>query len=337
MWFRLFSAAWLAACCLTPAAHAAPDWSGGVATPVPTSMTAPVAPGVIRADARYMVDAQWEQVEGCAKSIAAGGVNQVLVVGCGSQGAAGAVFEWKNGRFVPEPEQSVMQIVEPDGTLFFKVSARFAPQARWLAIDGVTGKVYAIGPDATVYSRPWASPYAYHQWTQFVGAERYAKPAQMTAIAAGGGRSGGDLWAISAQPEGAGGNKIYTSEPCPSLDRIGAGRCWKGVNGAAQKVALGNAIWVTSADGGIFRREGNGWARVEGCARDIAAHGEHVYVVGCDWNTGEGTVYRWHNNQWVNTRQRAKTLAVDVAGTPWLVKASGQIYRRKAVTPAPIR
>lgn len=325
------SALTLAVFLLMPAvsSHAGPDWSGG--------MGASVAPGLNGSAAReYLADALWERVDGCARTIAAGAPNQVLIVGCGGQYAANEIHEWKHGRFLPEPAGSVMLAFRMDG-MFVKETARVASRASWLAIDGVAGRVFAIGPDSTVYSRPWASPYAHHQWTQFVGAQSYTIPAQMTAIAAGGGRSGGDLWAISAQPGGPGGNRIYTSEPCSALDRIVAGRCWKGVDGAAQKVAIGNAVWVISSDGGIFRRDGPAWTKIDGCARDIAANGEHVYVVGCDSGNNEGTVHRRFNDTWVSTRQRARTLAVDAAGTPWLVKASGQIFRRKTASPDPIR
>jgi len=325
------SALTLAVFLLIPAVsvHAGPAWSEGVG--------AKVAPGLDSSVVReHLADALWERVEGCAKTIAAGAPNQVLVVGCGGQYAADEIFEWKNGRFVPESTGSVMLAFRMDG-MFVKEAARVASRASWLAIDGVAGKVFAIGPDSTVYSRPWASPYAHHQWSQFVGAQSYTIPAQMTAIAAGGGHSNGDLWAISAQPGGPGGNKIYTSEPCSALDAIVAGRCWKGVDGAAQKVAIGNAVWVISTDGGIFRRDGNAWTKIDGCARDIAANGEHVYVVGCDGDNGGGIVYKRLNDKWVSTRQHAKTLAVDAAGTPWLVKATGQIFRKKTANPDPIR
>jgi len=285
------------------------------------------------------MDARWEKVPGCARAIAAGGVDQVLIVGCGGQYAADTILEWQGGRFVAEPEGSVMVAMLPDGQ-HFKEGSRVPARASGLAIDAVAGKVFALGPDATVYSRPWASPNypPYHHWTQHVGAPRYMPPARMTAIAAGGGRSGGNLWSISAQPGGPGGNKIYTSEPCPSLDRIGSGRCWKGVNGAAQRIALGDEVWVVSADGGIFQRQGSQWQRMPGCARDIAANGSHVYVVGCEGSRGEGNdIFRWKNGQWHPIRRTGKTLAVDVAGNLWIVMATGDIWRQRPVTPAPLR
>ncbi len=323
----------LAAACGAPMLHAAPDWSSGVGS----SVQKVTVPGVARPDlVERLADTQWERVEGCARTIAAGAPDQVMVVGCGGQYAADGIYVWQGGRFVAEPQGSVMLTHRLDG-MFVKETGRVASRASWLAIDGVAGKVFAIGPDFTLYSRPWASPYAHHQWNQFIGAQAYTQPAQMTAVAAGGGRSGGALWAITAQPAGPGGNKIYTSELCPAQDRIVSGRCWKGVEGAAQKVAIGHDVWVVSTDGGIFRRDGNSWTKLDGCARDIAANGDHVYVVGCDGNNGGGEVYRRFNNKWVNTRQSAKTLAVDAAGTPWLVKATGEIWRRKPLTPAPIR
>ena len=290
---------------------------------------------------RRLDDERWEKVQGCARTIAAGAVNQVLVTGCGGQYAHDTIYEWKpggeSGEFVAEPPGSVMLAFRQAG-MSVEETKRQPAQASWLAIDAVAGKVYGIGPDSTLYSRPVASPYPHHQWTQFVGAQVYMQPMQVTAVAAGDGHGRGDLWAISAQPGGAGGNRIYASETCPAKDRVVSGRCWRPVDGAAQKVALGNETWVVSSDGGIFRRNGNGWQRVEGCARDVAANGGHVYVVGCDSATGGGgRIFRRVGDSWRDTHQTGKTLAVDVAGNLWVVKAGGEIWRRKAIRPDPVR
>ena len=326
-------------------AQAAPDWNLGIGAGQTAVNAAPVTPATVRMG-EVLAKNAWERVPGCAKNIAAGAVDQVAVVGCGGQYAADSIYVWKpagaGGQFVAEPAGSVMLAFRPDGgfSAGAKEIKRVPSQASWLSIDGVANKLYAIGADSTVYSRPWVSPYPHHQWTQFVGSQQYMQPGQVTAIAAGGGHSRGDLWSISVQPNGAGGNRIYTSEPCPSLDnsRIVSGRCWKPVDGAAQKVALGDSAWVTSTDGGIFRRDGNHWQQVEGCARDIAANGSHVYVVGCDSGEGGGNkIYRRMGDRWSYIYQTGKTLAVDVAGNLWIVKATGEIWRKKPVTPDPIR
>jgi hypothetical protein len=311
-------------------ALAAPDWGVPVGSVV-TQQTGRIAPVMANPNPA------WEKVPGCAKTIAAAGVNQVMVVGCGGLYAADTIYEWQasgaSGQFVAEPAGSVMLAFRLDG-MFVKESKRAPSQASWLAIDGVANKVYAIGADSTVYSRPWVSPYPHHQWTQFVGAQMYTQPGQVTAIAAGGGHSQGGLWSISVQPNGPGGNKIYTSEPCPSGDRIASGRCWKPVDGAAQKVALGDDAWVVSTEGGIFKRAGSSWQPIAGCARDITANGRHVYVVGCDSaEGGANKIYRRVGETWLYINQTGKTLAVDVAGNLWIVKATGEIWRKKPVRP----
>lgn len=326
------------------AAHAAPDWNQGIGAGPTAVIVAPVTPAMRMGE--VLAKNSWERVPGCAKNIAAGAVDQVAVVGCGGQYAADSIYVWKpagtGGQFVAEPAGSVMLAFRPEGgfSAAAKEIKRVPSQASWLAIDSVAGKLYAIGADSTLYSRPWSSPYPHHQWTQFVGSQHYTQPGQVTAIAAGGGHGRGDLWSISVQPNGAGGNKIYTSEPCPSLDnsRIVSGRCWKPVDGAAQKVALGDSAWVVSRDGGIFRRDGDHWQQLDGCARDIAANGSHLYVVGCDSGEGGGNkIYRRVGDKWSYIYQTGKTLAVDVAGNLWIVKATGEIWRKKPVTPDPVR
>ncbi|MDP1658238.1 MAG: hypothetical protein Q8L73_02660 [Methylotenera sp.] len=309
--------------------QAAPDWNQSISTTV--------SPQVQGAPIKKMVEENWERIPGCAKNIAAGGVNQVMVVGCGNIQAVDTVYEWKSGQFVAEPQGSVMLSFKRDGVVF-KEDKRLKSEASWLAIDGVAGKVYAIGPDAMLYSRNVTSQYPHYQWTKFVGYQTSGNYMQLTAVAAGGGSGNGALWAVSTQPNGAGGNKIHMTQACTPQDNLASGKCWRDFPGAAQKIAIGGDVWVVNTDGGIFRRSGNGWEGVAGCARDVAASGEHVYVVGCDYGEGGANkIYRRTGGTWKYAGRTGKTLAVDVAGTAWVVTATGEIWRQKTVTPDAIR
>ena len=321
--------------------HAAPVWSGAVGE-------ATIAPGAGGAAPEHLSDALWQRVEGCARSIAAGGPDQVVVAGCDGSGAAGSIFTWKTSgqlgggaaRFVPQEGSSMAFRIPESGSRKRETPAA----ASWLSIGGARqnaftydgGWIYAIGPDARLYRRlsdpshddrrdseqgPW-------NWEHFTGSQDLYGTLRATAIASG--WNDNRLWMISTEPGGPGGNRIYSAQTCEKTADYQSGFCWREAGGAAVKIAVGTDVWVVSLDGGIFRRDGGAWTRIDGCARDIAANGEHLYVVGCDWNNGEGTVYKRFNNQWVSTRQRAKTLAVDAAGTPWLVNAAGHIFNRKA-------
>ncbi|MCA1977616.1 MAG: hypothetical protein LDL19_00110 [Thiobacillus sp.] len=326
-------------------AQAAPDWTKGIPTEV-----VPAVQGAARGAppmTSVLENNNWVRVNGCAKSIAAGAVDQVVVAGCVGSGAAGGIFTWRaqgaDGRWEPEPAGTQMHRFGWDnGLRQYAIPAA----ASWLAINGefastgfgdTGGRVYAIGSDALLYSRPFnpgVHPKKDQFWNHFAGTTHGTSPLQITAIA--GSSSDDRLWMISAEPNGAGGNKIYYAESCRKENDLATGRCWREAGGAAQKVAVGRDVWVTSTDGSIFRRDGSNWAKIDGCARDIAANGKHLYVVGCDWANGEGTVYRRAGNTWMNIGQKAKTLAVDVAGNAWLVRANGDIYRRKPTPPGVI-
>jgi hypothetical protein len=314
---------------------AAPDWGTPVGSAVTQQVGARIAPIMPNPNPA------WEQVPGCARTIAAAGVNQVMVVGCGGQNASDTIYEWQasggSGQFVAEPQGSVMLTYKRDGVVF-RENLRVASQASRLAMDGVAGKVYGIGGDATLYVRDLSSPAPY-RWTQFIGTQTHERPMQVTAVAAGGGTRQGGLWAIGAQPAGNGGNTIHMTYACPQQDQQASGKCWRTAQGAAQKVALGGGdVWVVSADGGIFKRAGNNWQPVEGCARDITANDSHVYVVGCDsGKDGASKIYRRVGESWLSINQTGKTLAVDVAGNLWIVKANGEIWRKKPIQPDPIR
>lgn len=314
-------------------ALAAPDWGTPVESVVTQHTGAPIA--------TVMAKNTWEKIPGCAKTIAAAAVNQVMVVGCGGLYAADTIYEWQangnSGQFVAEPQGSVMLTYKRDGVVF-RENKKAASQASWLAIDGVAGKAYGIGADSTLYVRNLASPAPY-RWTQFIGTQLHEGQMQVTAVAAGGGTSQAGLWAISTQPAGNGGNKIHMTVACPQQDQQASGKCWRAVEGAAQKVALGGGdVWVVNTEGGIFKRAGSSWQPVEGCARDIAANGDHVYVVGCDSaEGGANKIYRRVGETWRYINQTGKTLAVDVAGNLWIVKATGEIWRKKPTQPDPVR
>ncbi|MEW6678763.1 MAG: hypothetical protein AB1421_12660 [Pseudomonadota bacterium] len=280
---------------------------------------------------------EWERVPGCAKSIAAGGVNQVAVVGCGGPLAADKLHFWRvqgmGGRFEPEAGgDQMLRWVFRDRVQREAMSA----VASWLAINA-RGYLYAIGPDALLYrSEKPISTGNSTDWQQFPGTQSGFDGMQLTAVAVGGSLDHDNLWVISGEQNGPGGNKIYYAAPCAKMNDLASGQCWQEAGGAARKVAVGNKVWVVSVDGGIFRRDGKVWTPMPGCGRDIAARGDHVYVVGCD-DRGESRIFKWSGRSWLDTHRVGKTLALDVAGNPWVVTGAGEIWRRKPVVPDAIR
>jgi hypothetical protein len=316
-------------------AYGGPTWNNlptaGVAAPGATA--APIKMGEV-----LLAQEDWERVPGCAKSIAAGGVNQIAVVGCGGALAADNIYFWRaqgaGGRF--EPEAGGDQMFKWVWTKVGLQQSALPAVASWLAFNA-RGHLYGIGSDALVYrSAESFTRGNSSSWWRFSSQAGGEGDIQMTAIAVGGSLDHDNVWAISGEPNGPGGNKIYYAESCPKQNDLSPGKCWREAGGAARKVAVGNKVWVVSVDGGIYRRDGKIWTPMPGCGRDIAARGDHVYVVGCD-DRGESRIFKWSGRSWLDTHRVGKTLALDVAGNPWVVTGAGEIWRRKPVVPDAIR
>ena len=284
----------------------------------------------------------WERVPGCAHSIAAGRVGMVAITGCDPDGAGTrSIWTWqpqtRGGSFVEEPPRAMM--LRLSGSPLEPRHTWLHARARGLSIDAAASLIYAIGPDSRLSWRRWSQP-GDLIWQPFIGSRSgYDSQMAIDAVAAGGGVSTEPLWVISSQPGGPGGQRIFLAVPCAKADNASSGRCWQPFGGSAVKVAFAQGVpWVVSADGNIFRKAGEAWENVPGCARDIAGNGDHVYVVGCaNGQDGAPKLYRWSSDRFQTISMTARTLAVDVAGNLWVVKPDGAIWRQRAAPEAPPR
>lgn len=76
------------------------------------------------------------------------------------------------------------------------------------------------------------------------------------------------------------------------------------------------------------------WTQVDGCAKDIAASPNQTstWVVGCTAAGAAGNyrLYRYDGREWVQKPGNAKRIAVDGFGTPWIVRADGDVLRQRS-------
>jgi hypothetical protein len=110
------------------------------------------------------------------------------------------------------------------------------------------------------------------------------------------------------------------------------GNSWRQVEGGGVRIAVdgrGNP-WIVNDQGQIFRRSGNRWQRLPGSARDIAAGGSEVWIVGTDSAVGGGTVHRWTGQSWAASDGAGLRLAVGPDGQPWIANDQGRIFRRQS-------
>lgn len=77
-----------------------------------------------------------------------------------------------------------------------------------------------------------------------------------------------------------------------------------------------------------FDLPGPGWRLLPGSARDIAARGTEVWIVGSNPAAGGFGTYRWNGTSWITVPGGAVAIALDETMQPWIVNERGGIYRR---------
>lgn len=99
---------------------------------------------------------------------------------------------------------------------------------------------------------------------------------------------------------------------------------WQTFGGNAQRITVTDdgIPWVTN-NGQIYRLRGQVWQNMPGTAKDIAAGGGAVWVLG-----GTGAAYKWSEDSfsWQDFGGNATSITVDGNGTPWVIN-NKQIYR----------
>ena len=164
--------------------------------------------------------------------------------------------------------------------------------------------------------------------------------------------------------------KAHTEKTDAKIVKLEAAAQWQQLDGAAHDIGVGAAghVWVigTNAEGGgygIYRRNGNAWAKVSGSAvridvdpkgnpwvvnknHEIYRHdgkqwvkmpgaavdigigaGGHVWVIGTNAEGGGYGIYRWDGKAWVKVSGSAVRIDVDPKGNPWVVNKQSEIFR----------
>lgn len=108
------------------------------------------------------------------------------------------------------------------------------------------------------------------------------------------------------------------------------GNAWAKIAGSAVRIDVdpkGNA-WVVNKQNEIFRFDGKQWVKMPGAAVDVGVGaGGHVWVVGTNAEGGGYGIYRWDGKNWVKVPGSAMRIDVDPKGNPWVVNKQGNIYR----------
>ncbi|MEK8033875.1 hypothetical protein AACH06_23875 [Ideonella sp. DXS29W] len=255
----------------------------------------------------------WERLPGCARNIAAGTADQVIVTGCEPRASAVRdLFRYEAagsspGRFVP-----------------------MGGQASAVAIGGPDSQgVWAIGPQGQVF----ASTGGVFDKPTAAGTVSWVRvDFSATSIAAG----PDSVWIVTTRPHVSpyGNVAAYGRLQCDVVGR-GATPCrvtgWSELPIAAAQVALGDEPWIVDTQGTIQRLSAGRWQTVPGCARAIAARGAHVWILSCGASTQPGgqEVLQWTRQGWAPTGGYGQALAVDSRGDPWVVDAQGGIWHQR--------
>lgn len=281
--------------------------------------TLPAAP-----QAQRLAPQDWEQVPGCASSITAAAPDVVYVTGCdwnsASRAPAAGIYRWNGQSFQPHPGGGAGS-----------------------AISSFAGSSYVVGGDAGPYVSHNDGGWQKADTESTLYGDTPSQYAALTRIATG----AAGLWAVvetrkTRDPFYG----IYRAEPCGNRGLAGDNYCgWTRLAPfEATRVAVGSTVWIVS-ENSILRLDTQNpddlqnpirpWRQMPGCARDLAANGDHVYAIGCERLPGEtsqawtGEVLRWSGRGWSRTGQRGIAVAVDAAGTPWFIAGDGSIWRRK--------
>lgn len=131
----------------------------------------------------------------------------------------------------------------------------------------------------------------------------------------------GSIWAIGIDEVGDDGYGIYQWND----------DSWDKLEGAGVRIAIeaNGCPWVINAAGKIFRRIDDEWQRLPGTARDIniSANGS-IWIVGNEKRPQGGRLYQWNGEDWEQQVEgEAYKISLDPQGIPWIINASGKIYR----------
>lgn len=136
--------------------------------------------------------------------------------------------------------------------------------------------------------------------------------------------------AIAAGPDGS----VWTVDQYSALYRRLNGRTAPYPANRVSRVAVDNkgVVSIVDTQRRILRnRSSDEWEVMPGGASDIAAGADgSVYVIGADPIGSEGSsIWRWTGSMWSRLPGEAAgtRIAVDPKGAPWVVNASGLIFR----------
>jgi len=233
---------------------------------------------------------EWQSIEGCAKEISIIEYGKPLVVGCASASKMG-------------------------NQLFRRLDSS------WVLQEGAGVKIADLGSTVS----PLIIDKFYNVWR---GAN--AKQADCAVEIAASSRP--DIWAVGCR----GGfiqrannlkpvvvaNKVTSEYDIDTWKTIGGGR-------KAAKIAVGDAVWIIDKESNIFTYDSanTAWIQKVGCAKDIAANLNHVWVIGCaSGGAGGNEIFKWTGTDWQKVKGAAVKIAVDSLGNPWVIDNSNQIW-----------
>ena len=175
-------------------------------------------------------------------------------------------------------------------------------------------KLFIQGYDSTGSSQVGVANPHIPQWNAVSG----------SALDIGSG-SNNQAWMIGTDPTSGGNYHIYRWVQSTSS--------WQQTAGGALRIAVSpeGTPWVVDASGGIWRWNGTQFIAFPGGAYDIGVgSNESAWVIGRN-PTGGGNfqIFRWHSatSSWELVPGGAVRISVSPDGTPWVVSASGSVYR----------
>lgn len=219
----------------------------------------------------------WQQLPGSAREVAIGGKNKLWAIGTDAQDGGSGIYQWLG--------------------------------SRWSKIDGagVSIAVDRFGRPWVVNNRGQIFIRRLNQWSRIEGDARQ--------IAIGG---VDEAWMLGRDPA-PGGFSIY---------KRWEGR-WVRVEGGAVRIAVdrNGSPWVVNNKQEIFRFSNGRWIQLPGAARDIAAGGGAIWVVGTNPQDGGFGVFSWNGRDWEPVEGGARRIAVDNFGNPVVVNSNADIFK----------
>lgn len=236
------------------------------------------------------IQVEWRSVDGCAKEISVMEYGKPLVVGCASASNMG-------------------------NQIFRRLGSN------WVLQDGAGIKIADLGSAAS----PLIIDKSYNVW-------RGAKAQQPDCAVEIAASSRPDIWALGCR--GMLVQRANNLKPVVVAGKVTAEYdidTWREIGTVknAAKLAVGDAIWMIDKESKIFTYDSatSTWVAKVGCAKDIAANQQHVWVIGCaSGGTGGNEIFKWTGSDWQKMKGAAVKIAVDNLGNPWVIDKSNQIW-----------